>query len=54
VLKVDEQYVTHKFDADSVFNTDETNNPTVVEPAKVIAQKGTHQVLFLVQFVFLF
>jgi hypothetical protein len=51
---VDEQYEKHKFDADSVFNTDETNNPTVVEPAKVIAQKGTHQVLFLVQFVFLF
>ncbi|EFX64225.1 hypothetical protein DAPPUDRAFT_118397 [Daphnia pulex] len=42
--QVDEQYVTHKFDADSVFNTDETNNPTVVEPAKIIAQKGTHQV----------
>ncbi|XP_045023804.1 uncharacterized protein LOC116934982 [Daphnia magna] len=42
--QVDELYEKHKFDADSVFNADETNNTTVVEPAKIIAQKGTHQV----------
>jgi hypothetical protein len=41
---VAEQYEKHKFDADSVFNTDETNNTTVVQPGKIIAQKGTHQV----------
>jgi hypothetical protein len=32
------------------FNRDETNDPTVVEavePAKIIARKGSHQVLFL-------
>ena len=39
-----ELYEKYKFDAESVINGDETNNPTVVDPAKIIAQKGTHQV----------
>jgi hypothetical protein len=33
-----------------LFNRDEKNDPNVVEavePAKIIAQKGSHQVLFL-------
>nr|CAH0112016.1 unnamed protein product [Daphnia galeata] len=43
-LLVDEQYEKHKFDADSVFNTDEKNNTTVVEPGNIISQKDTHQI----------
>jgi hypothetical protein len=34
---VNELYEKYNFDAESVFNGDETNNPTVVDPAKIIA-----------------
>jgi len=46
-LYVNEHYEKYKFGPESIFNGDETNDPTVVEPAKIIAQKGSHQVLFL-------
>jgi hypothetical protein len=36
--------VKHKFKAYQVFNCDETNNSTVMQPPNVIAPKGTKQV----------
>lgn len=41
-----ELYEKYTFGPESIFNGDEINNPTVVDPAKIIAQKGSHQVLF--------
>jgi len=37
-------YDKYKFQPEDIYNTDETNNPTVVDPAKIIALKGMHQV----------
>ena len=35
----------HKFEAHDIWNLDETNDPTVNQPPKVIATKGTKQVI---------
>ena len=35
----------HKFEAHDIWNLDETNDPTVNQPPKVIAPKGTKQVI---------
>ncbi|XP_045028993.1 MFS-type transporter clz9-like [Daphnia magna] len=42
--KYESLVVKHKFKAYQVFNCDETNNPTVMQPPNVIAAKGTKQV----------
>jgi hypothetical protein len=45
--QVEELYDKHSFRDDEVFIIDETNNPTVLESEKVIAETGTHQVVDL-------
>ena len=40
-------YEKHNFTPDQIFNIDETANPTVLDKEKVLAEKGTHQVMSL-------
>ncbi|KZS03743.1 Uncharacterized protein APZ42_033455 [Daphnia magna] len=37
-------YEKHKFTEEEIFNTDETNNPTVVKPQNIVAEKGVKAV----------
>ena len=42
-----ELYVKYKFPPEKIFNCDETNNPTVVEPQNIVAQKGVKAVTII-------
>lgn len=39
-------YEKHKLTDEEIFNPDETNNPTVVDPQNIVAEKGVKAVIF--------
>ena len=43
--------VKYKFPPEKIFNCDETNNPTVVDPQNIVAQKGAKVVIILLRFI---
>jgi hypothetical protein len=40
-----------KFPPEKIFNCEETNNPTVVDPQNIVAQKGAKAVVILLIFI---
>jgi nitrate reductase beta subunit len=42
----DDLYEKHKFTDEKIFNTDETNNPKMVDPQNIVAEKGVKAVIF--------
>ncbi len=43
---LDGLYEKHQFTDEEIFNTDETNNPTVVDPQNIVAEKGVKVLIF--------
>ncbi|KZR98834.1 Uncharacterized protein APZ42_005565 [Daphnia magna] len=48
--QVEVLYKKYDFTDGEIFNIDETNDPTVLDSEKVIAETGTHQVIDLIYF----
>jgi hypothetical protein len=48
--QVEVLYKKHQFTDDEIFDIDETNDPTVLDSERVIAETGTHQVSYLIDF----